>query len=91
MVELGAGTHIPSARYFGNQVVHDYGGRLIRINPREADVRIRLDVGLGVGALVGLRSIDEALAAESRLEKVEIETTKRTELAPPDLTRHQLR
>lgn len=43
VVELGAGTHIPSVRHFGNEVVRDHGGRLIRINPREADVPSRLD------------------------------------------------
>lgn len=63
VVEIGAGTHIPSVRYFGNEVVHRHGGRLIRINPREADVPTRLDAGIQVSALEGLRAIDAALTS----------------------------
>ena len=62
VIELGAGTHIPSVRYFGNEVVHLYGGRLIRINPREADVPSALDVGLKIGGLAGLQAIDSAIS-----------------------------
>jgi NAD-dependent SIR2 family protein deacetylase len=64
VIELGAGTHIPSVRYFGNEVIRHRGGRLIRINPREAGVPSRLDVGLAVGALAGLGAIDAALGAQ---------------------------
>lgn len=68
VIELGAGTHIPSVRYFGNEVVHLHGGRLIRINPREADVPTRWDVGIKVGALAGLRAIDAVLCANGEPE-----------------------
>ena len=61
MVELGAGTATPSVRYFSQEVVHEYGGRLIRINPRESAVGSRLDVGLACGALDGLKSVDAVL------------------------------
>ena len=61
VIELGAGTSIPSVRYFGNEVVHLYGGRLIRISPREAQVG-SMDAGLRTGALAGLRAIDERLS-----------------------------
>ena len=64
VIELGAGTHIPSVRYFGNEVLHSQSGRLIRINPREADVPTRLDVGIKMGALAGLLAIDAALCAD---------------------------
>ena len=63
VIELGAGTHIPSVRYFGNEVVHDHGGRLIRINPREAGVPSAQDVGIEAGALPGLKAIDQQLGA----------------------------
>ncbi len=61
VVELGAGTAIPSVRHFGEHIVRDLGGRLVRINPRECQVPSRLDVGLATGALAGLKAIDTAL------------------------------
>jgi len=56
VIELGAGTAIPSVRYFSQQVVAR-GGRLIRINPREPQVSSVRDVGLAAGALEGLAAI----------------------------------
>ncbi|WEF33450.1 SIR2 family NAD-dependent protein deacylase [Pseudoduganella chitinolytica] len=56
VIELGAGTAVPSVRYFSQQVVHG-GGRLVRINPREWEVAGSRDVGLAAGALAGLRAI----------------------------------
>lgn len=61
VVELGAGTHIPSVRHFSQQVIHAHGGRLVRINPREDKVPTPFDVGLRAGALEGLRAINEAI------------------------------
>ncbi|MBY0239831.1 MAG: NAD-dependent deacetylase [Burkholderiaceae bacterium] len=60
VVELGAGTAIPSVRHFGQRVVHG-GGRLVRINPREAAVADARDCGIALGALAGLRAIDALL------------------------------
>jgi len=60
VIELGAGTAIPSVRYFSQQVVAR-GGRLIRINPREPQVASSRDVGLAAGALEGLRAIAAAM------------------------------
>jgi len=62
VVELGAGTAIPSARNFSHAVVRDFGGRLVRINPREPQVPAPRDVGLAMGALAGLQAIDQAIA-----------------------------
>lgn len=56
VIELGAGTAVPSVRYFSQQVVQA-GGRLVRINPREWQVAGALDVGLAAGALAGLRAL----------------------------------
>jgi NAD-dependent SIR2 family protein deacetylase len=60
VIELGAGTAIPSVRYFGQQVI-ERGGRLIRINPRESQVASSRDVGLAAGALQGLNAIAAAM------------------------------
>lgn len=57
VIELGAGVHIPTVRHFSQHVVHARGGRLIRINPTDADVPTSRDVGLAMGALAGLRAI----------------------------------
>ncbi|QGZ39021.1 NAD-dependent SIR2 family protein deacetylase [Pseudoduganella flava] len=56
VIELGAGTAIPSVRQFSHQVIRA-GGRLVRINPREPEVPTKLDVGLPAGALEGLSAL----------------------------------
>ncbi len=61
VIEIGAGTAIPSVRHFSHQVLRQHGGRLIRINPREPDVGGPLDVGLAMGAAAGLEAIGEML------------------------------
>lgn len=58
VIELGAGTTVPSVRMFSQHVLHRLKGRLLRINPREWQVPGPLDVGLDCGALEGLRAID---------------------------------
>lgn len=61
VIELGAGTAIPSVRAFGNEVLKRHGGRRIRINPRESKVQDARDVGLPMGALDGLQAIAAVL------------------------------
>lgn len=61
VIELGAGTTIPSVRHFSHRVIHQHGGRLIRINPNESEVPTRLDVGLPLGASAGLGLIGMCL------------------------------
>ena len=63
IVELGAGTRIPSVRTFSHEAVISHGGRLVRINPREPAVPTSLDVGIACGALQGLSAIDACLAS----------------------------
>jgi len=58
---MGAGTAIPSARNFSHALVRDFGGRLVRINPREAQVPTPRDVSLATGALAALEAIDQAI------------------------------
>lgn len=67
VIELGAGTAIPSVRHFSQRVIHEFGGRLIRINPREFEVPSRLDVGLPVGAAAGLDTIAQVLGQDWRV------------------------
>lgn len=64
VIELGAGTTIPSVRHFSQRVIHQFGGRLVRINPSECDVPTRLDVGLRMSAGEGLRLIAKVLGPE---------------------------
>jgi NAD-dependent SIR2 family protein deacetylase len=61
VIELGAGTAIPSVRRFGELVVEDLGSRLIRINLRESTVSGFQGLGLSMGALEGLKMIDAHL------------------------------
>jgi len=61
VVELGAGTAIPSARNSSHAVLRHHGGRLVRINPREPQVPTPKDVGVAMGALAALAAIDHAL------------------------------
>lgn len=61
VIELGAGTAIPSVRHFSHSIVQRYGGRLVRINPREAQVAGTRDVGMPMGALEGLSAVAAAL------------------------------
>ncbi|MQA39633.1 SIR2 family NAD-dependent protein deacylase [Rugamonas aquatica] len=65
VIELGAGSVIPSVRNFGQRVVMHHNGRMIRINPREPNVANPLDVGLAMGALAALTGIAELLPARS--------------------------
>jgi NAD-dependent SIR2 family protein deacetylase len=58
VIEVGAGTAIPSVRLFGQRVVQELGGRLVRINPREPAVADRRDVGIALGAVAALEAIE---------------------------------
>lgn len=57
VLELGAGTSIPTVRMIGQQV----GGPMIRINPRENQVPRKTDFSVALGALAGLQGIANAL------------------------------
>lgn len=57
VIELGAGTAIPTVRWFGESL----GCPMIRINPREPNLRAVRGVEMPVGALEGLLAISEAL------------------------------
>lgn len=61
VIELGAGTAIPSIREFSQSIIKHSGGRLIRINPLESSVPSDLEVGLAMGAAEGLAAIEQVL------------------------------
>lgn len=56
VIECGAGTAIPSVRYFCESV----GGKLVRINPVEADVP-RGGIGIQANALAALEVLNFTL------------------------------
>lgn len=57
VIELGAGTAIPTVRRFGEEV----GCPMIRLNPTESTVGLRRDIGIPIGALDGILRITELL------------------------------
>jgi NAD-dependent SIR2 family protein deacetylase len=61
VVEIGAGTAIPSVRHFSQDVVRRRKGRLVRINPRDFEVPTRRDVGIPAGAVAALTAIEREL------------------------------
>ena len=102
IIELGAGTAIPSVRHFSHRISKEYGARIIRINPREFEVPSSKDVGIPMGALEALRGIQAAFNVLSEPETVvgtfvpqSIEhgsaaTTLRSQLDIPLLTANDL-
>lgn len=60
VVEMGAGTAVPTIRNLGERLAGSRGAALIRINPREPHVAPP-HVSLPCGALEGLRAIEAAL------------------------------
>ncbi|MDR1887861.1 MAG: NAD-dependent deacetylase [Zoogloeaceae bacterium] len=65
VIELGAGTAIPSVRHFSRYVTgrFSFDARLIRVNPNECEVPNRQDVSLKMGAAVALAAIAEVLGS----------------------------
>jgi hypothetical protein len=60
VIELGAGTTVPTIRCLSEQLIQRDGARLIRINPSEAQASVR-QISLKMGALMGLQQIEAAL------------------------------
>jgi NAD-dependent SIR2 family protein deacetylase len=56
VIELGAGSAIPTVRHASERVLHRVGGTLIRINPREDKVSVG-QIGLPLGAAEGIQRI----------------------------------
>lgn len=62
IVEIGAGTAIPSVRLFGEQLASEYHGQMIRINLREPDISEKRGLGLGMASLEALLAIGNLLS-----------------------------
>ncbi len=60
VIEMGAGTAIPTIRYMSERIGERFGATVIRINPREAHIRGG-HISLSCGALEGLEGIEEKL------------------------------
>ncbi len=60
VVEIGAGTAVPTVRYHSERIAHNLGGVLIRINPRAAEVPPG-GLGLPLNAAEGIRRLCEQL------------------------------
>ncbi|MDR7268772.1 NAD-dependent SIR2 family protein deacetylase [Pelomonas saccharophila] len=61
VIEIGAGTAVPSVRHFSQQVVARHGGQMLRLNPREPAVATSLGMSLALGALQGLQALADRL------------------------------
>lgn len=62
VLEIGAGTAVPSVRLFTARMHRLFGARIVRINPGDATVAEGSGIGLAMGALQALRAIDVAMA-----------------------------
>ncbi len=60
VLEIGAGTAVPSIRFLGERLVSVYNASLIRINPREFDVPFG-QIAIPQGGLKALERIDSLL------------------------------
>ena len=62
VIEIGAGTAIPSVRRFTEGLARHADGHVVRINPAAAAIHRDMGVGLEMGALAALEAIERALA-----------------------------
>ena len=62
VLELGAGTAVATIRWITERLGRTPGSTVIRVNPREADIRAP-HVSIASGALEAIRGIDRALRA----------------------------
>jgi NAD-dependent SIR2 family protein deacetylase len=60
IIELGAGSALPTVRFTSERIAHQFRGTLIRLNPREAEVPAG-QIALALGAAEGLRWIYDYL------------------------------
>ena len=63
VIEMGAGLAIPTVRSFGEQI----GCPLIRINPDETETNANNQIGIPVGALIGISRISELIESINRI------------------------
>ncbi|WP_457597735.1 SIR2 family NAD-dependent protein deacylase [Hydrogenimonas sp.] len=59
IVEVGAGTAVPTVRLTGERIAKELGATLIRLNPREPQIPETLGFGLAMGGLEGIEALTE--------------------------------
>lgn len=64
VIELGAGSSVPTVRHFSESVVRTHGAKLIRINPDESDVPPGSGVGVSQRALLALITLEAESSRE---------------------------
>ncbi|MCF6201014.1 MAG: NAD-dependent deacetylase [Hydrogenimonas sp.] len=57
VVEIGAGTAVPTVRITGEKIASIYGAKLIRINPRDFYIDSNIGWGFSFGAVDGIRKL----------------------------------
>lgn len=57
IIEIGAGTHIPTVRHQSEYTASQLNGFVVRINPRDYQIEAELGVGVALGGLAGLREV----------------------------------
>lgn len=57
IIEIGAGTHIPTVRYESEYTAAELNAFVVRINPRDYEIDERIGVGITLGGLAGLRAV----------------------------------
>ena len=63
VIEMGAGTAIPTIRYLSERVGQNFNAKVVRVNPREAHIG-KGHISLPCGALEALTEIENALTRE---------------------------
>ena len=57
IIEIGAGTHIPTVRYESEHTAAELNGFVVRINPRDYEIEEQYGVGVTLGGLAGLKAV----------------------------------
>ena len=57
IVEIGAGTAVPTVRMTGERIARHLGAKLIRLNPREPEIDRSLGWGFPIGGMEGIRRL----------------------------------
>jgi len=57
IIEIGAGTHIPTVRYESESTAKELNGFVVRINPRDYEIDEKIGVGITLGGLAGLERV----------------------------------
>jgi hypothetical protein len=59
IIELGAGTNIPTVRLTCEEVYQSAGNHFIRVNPRESECGLRNSLSLPMGAKDAIKAISQ--------------------------------